>query len=722
MKIIKWYTTDPYFDVINLSMASAKFVAPWSARVYATRVPGLHKQQNLKGLRTKTACANSFSENGLEGSGQYADVTRHITLSEDMLSKDAKVELVGMVPDTLIAAHATENNQADLFFPPNSGTTDSKIENRGGAVLQRIRVELVFWGNSWNSAANSTLRAQVTAAISGLVAGPYCLGLREYGVTDSPIWGGATTVISNLPPIVINTRNSTFTRPFDDRTVGNFVKDLIEGGFYPEPHKAGGNNFYCVLMPPGTTYIPGGALGAHSWVSVADAPFSTNMETAWFAWIGFSNLDTITRVFSHELAETCTDPEGKTWRTKKTGQEISDLCNSRRAYLRGVYVEGYWSNKYNACVIPRESSAPITAIARNSNKMNLFVIGYNGAVYTSSRENGGEWSGFNNNWKYIGGIFPVGAPVAAITHTSSNIRLFVVGYGGVVYTSSWSSGADWSGINDNWKPIGGFFPVGAPVTAVAKSVNDYDLFVIGYDGVVYTSSKSIDSEWSGINNNWKPIGGYFPVGATVSAVARTPNDMDLFIVDANGIVATSTWSRGSDWSGIGNKWRQIGGFFPPGAPVTAVARTPNNMDLFVIDATGVVATSRWSSGSDWSGIGDNWSQIGGYFQSGIPVTAVARTGDNMDLFIVDATGIVATSRWSSSSDWSGIGNNWSQIGGFFPAGAPIAAVARSPNDMDLFVVDATGVVATSWWYNGTNWSGIGNNWKQIGGYFPVGLP
>jgi hypothetical protein len=28
-------------------------------------------------------------------------------------------------------------------------------------------------------------------------------------------------------------------------------------------------------------------------------------------------------------------------------------------------------------------------------------------------------------------------------------------------------------------------------------------------------------------------------------------------------------------------WRNIGGIFPPGAPVAAVSRTPNNLDLFI---------------------------------------------------------------------------------------------------------------------------------------------
>ena len=98
-----------------------------------------------------------------------------------------------------------------------------------------------------------------------------------------------------------------------------------------------------------------------------------------------------------------------------------------------------------------------------------------------------------------------------------------------------------------------------------------------------------------------------------AVVSRTPNNLDLFITGSNGDVYTSWWTQDSDWSGIGNNWRDIGGVFPPGAPVSAVARTPNNLDLFITGSNGDVYTSWWTQDSDWSGIGNNWRDIGGVF-------------------------------------------------------------------------------------------------------------
>jgi hypothetical protein len=56
-----------------------------------------------------------------------------------------------------------------------------------------------------------------------------------------------------------------------------------------------------------------------------------------------------------------------------------------------------------------------------------------------------------------------------------------------VYTSWWFAGVDWSGINDNWFSLGGFFPADAPRGAVARTPNNLDLFISGNDGRIYSS-------------------------------------------------------------------------------------------------------------------------------------------------------------------------------------------------------------------------------------------
>jgi hypothetical protein len=152
---------------------------------------------------------------------------------------------------------------------------------------------------------------------------------------------------------------------------------------------------------------------------------------------------------------------------------------------------------------------------------------------------------------------------------------------------------DWSGIGDRWRSIGGFFPAGAPISVTSRSAGNLDLFVVGNDGRVYTSWWYQGADWSGLNNTWRNIGGVFPKGAPVTAVTKSPNSIDLFITGNDGRVYTSWWYQGADWSGLGDRWRSIGGFFPAGRKVTAISRSARNLDAFITGNDGRAYTSWW---------------------------------------------------------------------------------------------------------------------------------
>ena len=53
-------------------------------------------------------------------------------------------------------------------------------------------------------------------------------------------------------------------------------------------------------------------------------------DDAYFAWVLNGSLDQITQVFSHELAEACSDPMGDAWqvdpRDDTNWHEICDVC------------------------------------------------------------------------------------------------------------------------------------------------------------------------------------------------------------------------------------------------------------------------------------------------------------------------------------------------------------------------------------------------------------
>ncbi len=203
------------------------------------------------------------------------------------------------------------------------------------------------------------------------------------------------------------------------------------------------------------------------------------------------------------------------------------------------------------------------------------------------------------------------------------------------------------------------------------------------------------------------------LGPHIAVTSRNPGNLDLFTVGMDGAVYTTWWYAGADWAAVSHNWKRIGGIFPPGAPITAIAKSPDSIDLFVIGGDGRVYTSWWYGGQEWSGINDNWKSLGGFFKPGNRVAATTRNPANIDLFALGRDGRVYTSWWYGGQEWSGINDNWKRIGGIFPSDAPITAIAKSPDSIDVFVLGSDGRVYTSWWYGGQEWSGINDNWRVL---------
>jgi hypothetical protein len=630
---------------------------------------------------------------------------RVVQLDERETPSAAPARQIGIVQNSIDSV-----GSADLIALPNDGTGDTNVvSHQGSVVAGAMAVQLIFWGSGWLDAAlaPTILAERFRRAATTLIGGPYFSGLAQYGCLTRPSYAGAIIVLPDPPAV------------FDFDAIAELVWRLINQGVYPDPDHASGSNFFCVLMPPGTTQEHPGRerppTGAHGHPSRDESIL--DVDVALVAWIANGDLDTMTRTFGHELAETITDPLGDGWYAGRAKDgEIGDLCNSRQGRLHGVWVEAYWSNGARACVIRQNHGFQLGAASAAEDELDVVVTGNDGVVYTSRWTAGSGWSGLGG-WREIGGLFPVGEQVTAVARGRfrDQIDLFVVGGNGVAYTSRRPPGADWSGLA-GWDAIGGVFPVGAPVAAVSRHKDALDLFIAGGDGVVYTSESTTGSQWSGLAG-WRPIGGLFPAGAPIAAVATDPGKLDLFIVGNDGVVYTSSWSTTSDWSGL-QGWSPLGGVFPPGTPVSAVSGAGGQIDLFVVAYDGIVYTCERNRDGVWSGRA-GWRPIGGVFPLGSSVAAVSSAPDQLELFITGNDGIVYTERRTPGADWSGL-TGWRPIGGLFPVGAPIAAVSRRQDQLDLFVIGMNGVVYTSWWRAGADWSGLAG-WQEIGGVFPVGI-
>ena len=349
----------------------------------------------------------------------------------------------------------------------------------------------------------------------------------------------------------------------------------------------------------------------------------------------------------------------------------------------------YRASSLTSPVLP--SYAQVWPVTRSADHLDVFATDASGNILTAAWEPDFTdwWHGW---WQINGGRAAPGAPVHGVSRSTNKLDVFVIGTDQRVYTAAWEPDfADgWHGW---WQLLGGVAAPGAHVTAVSRSADHLDVFVVGTDGHVYTAAWEPDfaDGWHG----WWRIGNLVaPQGAAVHCVSRSTDHLDIFVTDINGNIQTAAWEP--DFADGWHGWWQInGGRAAPGAPVTAVSRSTDHLDIFVTGTDGHVYTAAWEPdfADGWHG----WWRIGNLAApQGAAVHCVSRSTDHLDIFVTDASGMTQTAAWEPdfADGWHG----WWQInGGRAAPGAPVTAVSRSTDHLDIFVVGTDNRVYTAAW-------------------------
>jgi hypothetical protein len=609
--------------------------------------------------------------------------------------RKAATRRVGVVPNVATTVYddlGTPLNADGFTFPANAGVTDTNVVFHGGAIAPGVPVQIIFWGDAWNAEPSATLRNQLVEAAVNLIDGPYFSALGQFGVTG-PSYRGAVTVTSPGPPA-----------KFDDGNIGDLVWNCIDAGIFAEPDDTGGRNYYCVIMPPGTFYGPGGALGAHSHPTDYDFPF--DIDSAWVAWVGNSDLNTMTRAFAHELAETCSDPEGDGWYVDSNGQEIGDLCNTRQGFVKGVFVEGYWAKNTGACVIP-QCTEVISGVSRSADKLDVFAVGSDGGIYTAAWEPGDtSWQGW---WPVAGGVAAPGTAVFGVSRSTDKLDIFAVGTDFGVYTAAWEPGdASWQG----WWRIGTLTVApGTNIHAVSRRNDRLDIFAVASDGGIFTSG------WEPGNVGWEPwsqvAGGVAAPGTSVFGVSRSTDKLDIFAVGTDFGIYTAAWEPGdASWQGW---WSVAGGVAAPGTSVFGVSRSTDKLDIFAVGTDHGIYTAAWEPGdASWQGW---WPVAGGVAAPGTSVFGVSRSTDKLDIFAVGTDHGIYTAAWEpGDASWQGW---WPVAGGVAAPGTSVFGVSRSTDKLDIFAVGTDhGIYTAAWEPGDPTWQGW---WSVAGGVANWGM-
>ncbi len=227
--------------------------------------------------------------------------------------------------------------------------TSATIVDGGGQVLTSASVQLIFWGSDWVT-ATSPSSGDVTTAVTKILSSTYMSSLSQYrGVGSGVLLGGFTsaTPVGGSPADPPN--------PFSNVDVSGLISDLIDAGLVAGPDTS--QILYMVIMPPGVGFINSNDIGEHSVAQLS----GVNMHFGWVTNDG--TLEHVTTVFSHELVEACTDPEGDAIQLNAPGFcspnptswcEIADVCTSN-GVLNGapdVRVQSYWSANDGKCIAP----------------------------------------------------------------------------------------------------------------------------------------------------------------------------------------------------------------------------------------------------------------------------------------------------------------------------------------------------------------------------------
>jgi hypothetical protein len=96
-------------------------------------------------------------------------------------------------------------------------------------------------------------------------------------------------------------------------------------------------------------------------------------------------------------------------------------------------------------------------------------------------------------------------------------------------------------------------------------------------------------------------------GAPVHCVSRSADKLDVFVTSSGGSIMTAAWEP--DFADGWHGWWQInGGAAAPGAPVNAVSRSADHLDVFVVGTDSRVYTAAWEPdfADGWHG----WWRLG----------------------------------------------------------------------------------------------------------------
>lgn len=221
-----------------------------------------------------------------------------------------------------------------------------QLTYRNGPLLTNVEVFCIFWGNAWQSSANTTLSQQLISFYDFILASSLIDQLAEYSVPGQSIGHGKR----------IGSFNLTSSEPgnsVDDSAIQQMLQAQIDTGVLPA---VTANTLYFLYLPPGTTVTMSDGSSCKDFCGYHNST-PNNVFYAVMPYPGCTGcrggLDTfpvLCSTSSHELCEAVTDPvPGQGWYDDNNG-EIGDICAWKTKQVGAYTVQLEWSNRSSSCV------------------------------------------------------------------------------------------------------------------------------------------------------------------------------------------------------------------------------------------------------------------------------------------------------------------------------------------------------------------------------------
>jgi hypothetical protein len=478
----------------------------------------------------------------------------------------------------IVKARNAATRKAVAGGDPGDAGPGTVFNDGHGKVLDDVHVQLIFWGKSWATIDFDLQVEDVVNAVITLLDSPYMSALQQYRVTGSGSLVGSMLVTDSDPPAL-----------FQDTDVSNQVVALVSSGALPSPADDP-QLLYCVILPAGVTSAANATfIGEHF-------SFSFNGSPGQIAWVTTNDrtigaLGSLTTIFSHELVESCTDPQfdsiiGAPGTCNQEGTcEIGDVCQST-GVVGGVAVQSYWSQKDRACIVPKgivQGSAAGNAVliqgrfgGRGNFEMVIPANGIQGGLAHYVRLNDQAfvpWAGPN---PFGQGLFVQGLSMIQSNFGSPGNLEVIASAGGELVAFVRDSGPafHWFGpipIRVNGQPINGLSGDPCFIQSRFGTRGNFELVVpLASGGIAHYDRNNDDPSfpWFGPNVFAADVG-VFSAVSLIQSNFGTPGNLEVVAIHDGELLH---FSRDS---GPGFRWFGPDPVTTNGRPVTGVTGNPS---------------------------------------------------------------------------------------------------------------------------------------------------